>query len=186
MEASEDVEIVSIPPKTDQCPDDPEAMAACQKAQALASALLELNAQISVVKGARIDYQDDKETLQNLERLFEKANSDLIARHGARYDVLLKEEGRLRELTLAAYALDPTCKKPAPGVGVRLVSKLEYDCEKALDWAVEEAPAMLDLDVKSFEAYALQRLKKEKTVGNLQITLIETPQATISKELGGT
>jgi hypothetical protein len=189
MEASEDVEIVSIPPKTDRCPDDPEARAVCQKAQALSSALLELNAQISVVKGARIDYQDDKAVLNNLRELFEKANTDLIARHNNRFNVMMNEENKLRELTLAAYALDPGNKKPAPGVGIRVSQIPTYDAEFALPWVAENYPHshLLSLEKTRFGKFVKNCIDAGSGIlpPDLKAELKEQITATISDDLGG-
>jgi hypothetical protein len=177
MEASEDVVTVKGPLVDLSDP-------AQQNAQALASALLELNAQISVVKGARIDYQDDKKSLNALRETFEKANADLIARCQARSIVVLSEEDRLRELTLAAYALDPTCKKPAPGVGVRVSNIIEYDPKEALEYAKKELPGMIivSLDNPAFYDFMARRIKENRPLP-IEVRTYDNLTATISKDL---
>ncbi len=89
---------------------------------------------------------------------------------------LMEEEAKLRELVLAAYA-DTGNKKPAHGVGIRIVKELEYDESKALDWAVASgADACLSLQKSNFKKVA-DGLKLDF------VAIKEVPQATISKEL---
>jgi hypothetical protein len=157
--------------------DNPEQ----QKAQALANALLELNAQISVVKGARIDYATDMAEWKRREDEFAKANSELASRLFKEIKSRDEAEDKLRELTLAAYVLNGN-KKPAPGVGVKIQKKVIIDDRReAYKWAMEHRTC-LSLDLGAFEA-----LVKESSKDTFPdwVHLKEEPQATISKDLGG-
>ena len=58
----------------------------------------------------------------------------------------------LRQLTLQAYA-ETGNKAPAPGVGVREVTRLEYDPQVAYLWGLDHRMA-LKLDTTAFEKIA--------------------------------
>jgi len=58
-------------------------------------------------------------------------------------------EAKLRELTLQAYA-ETGDKAPMVGVGIREVTKLDYDKTVAFKWATEHVMA-LKLDTTAFE-----------------------------------
>jgi len=88
--------------------------------------------------------------------------------------IVSETEATLRELTLQAYA-ETGNKAPAPGVGIREVTKLEYDAKIAFDWAKEHAIA-LKLDVSGFEKVA-------KVSPPDFVTIFQQPQATIATNL---
>ena len=83
-------------------------------------------------------------------------------------------ETKLRELAVETY-LKTLDKAVAPGVGIRVLSKLNYDSKAAFNWAIEHKLA-LKLDEKKFADYA-----KDGTMDFVIIT--EEPQATIATEL---
>jgi len=85
-----------------------------------------------------------------------------------------KQEEFLRELTLAIYA-ETQNKKPCEGVGIREVTRLEYDPKDALAWAMKHQIA-ISLDKKSFEGFA-------KATPLEFVKVITEPQATISQDL---
>lgn len=87
-----------------------------------------------------------------------------------------EQENLLRELTLAVYQ-ETGEKKPAEGVGVREITKLEYEVPLAQAWAVEHRIA-LQLDRKAFEAIA-------KTTPLDFVTSRVEAQATIATDLTG-
>ena len=70
----------------------------------------------------------------------------------ARIAVSLAED-KLRQAALAHYAENPGTKKLPFGVGVRVVSSLEYDSAAAFAWAIEHKMALV-LDKKVFESIA--------------------------------
>jgi len=86
-------------------------------------------------------------------------------------------ETNLRELTIKAYQ-ETGNKTPAPGVGIREVTKLEYDAKEAFNWAVEHK-IMLKLDTPAFEKMA--KMAPETRPGFVKVHT--DPQATIATDL---
>ena len=85
-----------------------------------------------------------------------------------------EEEGKLRELTLQAYA-ETGNKAPAEGVGIREMTVLTYDGKVAFDWAKAHKMA-LKLDTTAFE-----KIAKADPPDFVKITT--EPQATIATHL---
>jgi len=85
-----------------------------------------------------------------------------------------EQEALLRELTIKAYN-ETGSKAPAPGVGIRELTKLDYDPKEALKWALEHKIA-LSLDKKTFEGFA-------KTTPLDFVAVTEELQATIATDL---
>ncbi len=83
-------------------------------------------------------------------------------------------EDRLRELTLAIYQ-ETGNKKPCEGVGIREITKLDYDPKEALKWAMSHQIA-ISLDKKSFEGFA-------KTTPLDFVKISVEAQATIATDL---
>ncbi len=83
-------------------------------------------------------------------------------------------EDKLREMAIGEYrkTLD---KAVAPGVGIRVMTKLDYDAEAALIWAMHHELA-LKLDTTKFEKIA-------KTENLPFVITTEEPTATIATEL---
>jgi hypothetical protein len=84
---------------------------------------------------------------------------------------------QLRELALADFKATGS-KKPHPGVGIRVSTKLVYDPAVALDWAKTNVPAALVLDTKTFEGFV-----KASTAPVTFVSIVETPTATIATDL---
>jgi hypothetical protein len=85
-------------------------------------------------------------------------------------------ENRLRDLTLAAYAATGN-KKPAPGVGIRIVKEISCDESQAVAWAVE---------ARALNCLSLQKSNFKKVAEGLALPFVEINEvatATISKEL---
>jgi len=83
-------------------------------------------------------------------------------------------EAKLRELTLQAYA-ETGNKAPVVGVGIREVTKLEYDKTVAFKWATEHIMA-LKLDTAAFE-----KIVKASPLDFVRI--YQEPMATIATQL---
>ena len=83
-------------------------------------------------------------------------------------------EGKLREMAVETY-LKTLDKAVAPGVGIRVLTRLDYDSKVAMDWAVKHSLA-LALDKKAFEAIAA-------TTTLDFVVAREEPTATIATEL---
>jgi len=134
----------------------------------------QLKEQIKVVVKTRCKAQTLKEMVSELRTEWEKYNAqtlDNLTQAGA--DVAA-EETKLRELTLQAYA-ETGNKAPIEGVGIREMTKLEYDEKVAFDWAKAHKMA-LKLDTKAFE-----KIAKADTPDFVKI--ITEPQATIATQL---
>jgi len=83
-------------------------------------------------------------------------------------------EAKLRELTLQVYA-ETGNKSPTLGVGIREITKLQYDSVVAFDWAVEHKMA-IKLGTSAFE-----KIAKASPLGFVDVSL--EPQATIAADL---
>ena len=83
-------------------------------------------------------------------------------------------ETELRELAIQIYA-DTGSKDVAPGIGIRVMTKLGYDGKVAMEWAMEHKLA-LKLDSSAFEKIA-------KTSNLTFVTVTEEPLATIATAL---
>jgi hypothetical protein len=83
-------------------------------------------------------------------------------------------EGLIRERVAFHYERTGD-KHPAPGVNIRVLTRLEYDPVQAFEWAKSHGLA-LSLDKKAFESIAkVQPLDF--------VTKVDAPQATISTNL---
>lgn len=89
-------------------------------------------------------------------------------------DTLANLETSLKMATLSAYK-ETGNKAPAPGVGIREVTVLDYVPTEALDWAIKHSLA-LSLDKKAFETIA-----KGGQVPFVKLRI--EPQATIAQDL---
>uniref|UniRef100_A0A6M3LS47 Uncharacterized protein n=1 Tax=viral metagenome TaxID=1070528 RepID=A0A6M3LS47_9ZZZZ len=113
----------------------------------------ELRKQVQVVANAR-QLRDDLITTKKIKMAqWEEENRELLDRLEYQTTHVGLTEVLLRELTLQAYAANPTNKQPAKGVGVREVSKLAYDPKEAYQWALKHQMA-LALDKSAFEKIA--------------------------------
>ena len=80
----------------------------------------------------------------------------------------------LRDMTLQAFKTTGN-KAPAPGVGIRVITKLLYDAGRAFEWARQHGLA-LKLDTSAFE-----KIAKADKPDFVEIT--EEPTATIATDL---
>lgn len=141
----------------------------------------ELEDQITIVRDRRHDLELETASLDALQKAFDSDNAERIARREAFKKEVAEEEAKLRELTIAAFSLDPTNKKPARGVGIRVGQKTTicYDPADALSWA-KKRDLCLVLDTKVFEQIAT--ITDLSSMG-VEILTDEIVTATISKEL---
>lgn len=87
-------------------------------------------------------------------------------------------ETALREAAEAYYATTGS-KNPVAGVGIRLVTKYDYDPTKALAWAIEHRmKTALTLNASGFEALA------KAAPGDVPALSRQVAQATIAADLG--
>jgi hypothetical protein len=136
----------------------------------------ELEMQIEELRSARKMYAADLGELNDAREDFEAENRDLITMCMARKEAVAYAEAKLRDLTLAAYA--ETCnKKPAAGVGIRIVKEVTCDEAEAIKWAVE---------AKALNCLSLQKANFKKVAEGLALPFVEIKEvatATIAKDL---
>jgi len=112
----------------------------------------QLKSQIKVVAEAREKVSTLKQRRNELLDEWNKTNQELLdalTQSGA--DVAVAEQD-LREMTLLAF-YQTGDKAPVKGVGIREMTKLEYDAGVAYNWALEHKMA-IKLDVSAFEKIA--------------------------------
>ena len=134
----------------------------------------QLKEQIKVVVEARAVVKKLRDEKKDLLARWEEHNKELIYQVGLQSAWLDDEEAELRERTLKAYK-ETGNKAPAPGVGIREVTKLDYDTKVAFDWAIEHTMA-LKLDVSAFT-----KIVKASPPDFVKVSL--EPQATIATNL---
>lgn len=101
---------------------------------------------------ARNNLKITKELYQLEVDRFEKEHKDLRMDIEARKMTVQQLEEEIRELAINEYNIDEI-KKFDCGVGIRITKVLEYDKDKAFDWAIEHN-LCLTLDKKNFEKLA--------------------------------
>jgi len=134
----------------------------------------ELTAQIALVAEARNEAARYHEMHRAALAVWEEEHAALIDDRGKAVERLRDAENWLREMTRAAYA-ETGNRTPAPGVGIRMVTELYYEKEKAFAWAREHDMALW-LDVRAFE-----KIAKASPIEFVEIR--EQPQATIAQDL---
>lgn len=136
--------------------------------------LEEVKEQINAVVEARKKARELKSQRDALLEEWNKANQELfdaLTQAGAE---VAEVEAKLRNLALISYE-ETGEKAVAPGVGIRVMSRLGYDSKEAMAWAMEHKLA-LKLDSSAFEKIA-------KTSNLPFVSITEEPQATISPQL---
>ena len=137
----------------------------------------QLQEQIKVVAEARHKASTLKDVKHLAYEEFEKLNVELLDSVDVATEEVGLEEAKLRELTLEVYA-ETGNKAPALGVGIREVTKLDYDVTKAFEWALEHRIA-LQLNKSAFD-----KLAKTAPETRPSFVMVTTePQATIAMNL---
>ena len=134
----------------------------------------ELKEQINLVVDARAKAQDATMKKSEAFTAWLEANQSLLDTEKSTKDACQIAEAKLRDLALKSYAITGE-KIVAPGVGIRVMTRLYYEGYKAMDWAMEHKLA-LKLDSSAFEKIA-------KTNNLPFVTISEEPSATIATEL---
>ena len=117
-----------------------------------------------------------KDMIDKRMALWEEENRELLDSIEAERIRLREEEEKLRAATLEAYQ-ETGNKKPAPGVGIRVVKEMFYDDDEAIQWAIR---------ANALPCLSLQKANFKKVAEGLKLGFVdirEIPQATISKEL---
>ena len=133
-----------------------------------------LEKQINVVVDARGEVQEASEQRTIAYQAWVEANQSLLDHERIAKDACQEAETKLRELAIHVYAENGE-KVVAPGVGIRVMTELDYEGGEAMNWAMEHKLA-LKLDASAFEKIA-------KTNNLPFVTISEKPQATIATKL---
>lgn len=101
----------------------------------------------------RKQLEDAKADLELLKKNFEKKNEPLITTVNLKTLACDTLEKAIKGIALDIYDADPSSKSICPGVGIRVYTKYEYDENKALEWAKENARFIIvtAVDKKLFE-----------------------------------
>ena len=103
---------------------------------------------IQSVRQARLHHQAVKAQADEIRREFHTQYEAVFQQESASKQAVAEAEAALRELALDEY-MHTGAKTIAPGVVIHEATRLHYDRDIALDWAMEHQLA-LDLDVKTF------------------------------------
>ena len=133
--------------------------------------ILEGIAEVAKLRRLTAEQYERKKDSQEKWRL---DNQGLLADLDIKEEALSIAEGALRKMTIEAYRQTGE-KQPAPGVGVRVTTRLRYELNKAFEWAQDHHIA-LKLDVGTFE-----KLAKAQPLPFVE--MIEDAQATIAADL---
>ena len=129
---------------------------------------------------ARVEYDklnaEIKAKREEMEAKFEKENLDLLARQTEVKTVMETREQLVREAALLAYQQDGE-KQRGFGIGIRVITKYEYDDKIAFDWA-KQHEICLTLDGKAFKDVC----KADSTRPDF-VQVTEEPSATIATDL---
>ena len=133
-----------------------------------------LREQINIVVEARGKVKEATKLRVSAYQEFVEANQPLLDNESNAKTACEEAETILRNLALISYA-ETGEKAVAPGIGIRVMSRLGYDVKEAMAWALDHKLA-LKLDSSAFEKIA-------KTSDLPFVTTTEEPQATIATEL---
>lgn len=136
--------------------------------------LEQIKEQIKVVVDARREVEEAIAWRTSAYQKWVEANQPLLDNESATKSICQEAEDKLREFTLEAYAQTGD-KAPVQGVGIREVTKLDYDKTVAFKWATEHVLS-LKLDTTAFEKIA-------KTSPLDFVRVYQEPQATIATQL---
>ena len=112
----------------------------------------ELKGQINIVVEAREKAEKAIEVRNQAKFKWEEENKAILDEAVDAVQKVEEAETILRHLTVASY-LETGNKNPAPGIGIREMTTLEYEEKVAFDWALEHKMA-LKLDTSAFEKIA--------------------------------
>ena len=148
-----------------------------------------LEEQIQKVRELRAVLESRTQELHEQQVAFNQQHKDLIEAKCKAASDCAHEEARLRELTMTAYA-ETGNKKPAEGVGIRMVKCLRYVEAHVKDWAMaHDYGLFLELDRAGFQAWYMSQLKAKKELPssmdeyNIVIEVVKEPQPTIARDL---
>ena len=126
---------------------------------------------IQAVVAARMQYHTVHTQVQHLREAWATHYAPLLQDEALQKQAVRQAEETLRRLAIEMYQTTG-CKELAPGVRVREMTRLTYNPQDALTWAIEHRLA-LSLDVKAFDQLA-------RVTALPFVTYWIQPQATLS------
>ena len=112
---------------------------------------------------------------------FNEDNKALIEERTEAGGIIAVLSDEIREVALIEFEKTGE-KKLEGGVGIRVTQKLEYDADKALEWA-ENSGMALQLDKRSFESFAKAQIKDLKKAKLGFVGIKQVVSATIPTEI---
>lgn len=134
----------------------------------------QLQEQINTVAQLRESLQKKMADYKTIKEAFDLSVKSITEDITQTSEFLNTAESALRELTITAYR-ETGSKSPAPGVGIREITRIEFDAKEAFLWASEHKIA-LKLDTSAFE-----KIAKASPLEFVTTSII--PQATIATDL---
>ncbi len=135
-----------------------------------------LEENISRVRELRLSVSIMKDMIDERMTRWEEENRELMDAIEAERIRLREEEEKLRAATLEAYQ-ETGNKKPAAGVGIRIIKEMAFDEDEAIQWAIR---------ANAMRCLSLQKANFKKVAEGLElgfVEILEVPHATIAKEL---
>lgn len=136
----------------------------------------QLREQINAVVEAREKAQEAITKRAEALQSWQEANKQLYTNESDAKTACQQAEDGLRFLALQSYAKTGE-KSVAPGIGIRLMTRLAYEDKDAMNWSMEHKLA-LKLDFSAFE-----KMVKSNPLSFNFVNITEEPQATIATEL---
>jgi hypothetical protein len=118
-------------------------------------------------------------SLKERKAAFLEAEKELFRLHAQEAAAVTALESRVRSYALAEFGLNPTNKKPTPGVAIQDSERLEYDVATAFVWSEALGGDLIvpaSLDRKAFERVA-------KVARPDFVTFVPEPRVVIATDL---
>jgi hypothetical protein len=135
--------------------------------------LAEARSKLAIIKKSRADLQADIDAL--IEEKFGSKTRSLDASIDAAKVEAERLDGQVRTLAVKSFEKDGN-QKPHPAVGIGEYTVLEYDTDKALDYARKHIPNAVKLDKTAFK-------KAAKVLGLEFVEVSVEPRAKINRDL---
>ena len=137
----------------------------------------QLREQINLVVEAREKSRLLSDKRKSMYDAFTSQHSDFFSEVATAASEVGEAEAILRGLALETYVQTGE-KTVAPGIGIRMMTRLAYENKDAMDWALEHKLA-LKLDSSAFE----KMVKANPLSFEFFVAISEEPTATIATEL---
>ena len=136
-------------------------------------------AKIQAVAELRINLAEFKARRDRSLELWKAQNAELLSNIGLKEINLQEAETNLRSEAIEEFRATGN-KAPGPGVAIKIFGRLEYDPEKAFEWACKHEMA-LQLNVKAFEK--IVRISPDRAGDLSFVQVSQEPQAQIATDL---